>query len=223
MVDPADFAERAAILEADGGFCRAEAERLALGEILDQRLAETPAGILGELLAADRMRRHPAAQEALAEARVVGRRAPAWGLGHIVSAGGPTYRPAEPGEPRAAAAIIVAATDDGAVVDLIAQVLGTGALYSRLDVAAVIGADEVEAARAAGRALLVFPTLSTWLRADCRGVAIVDWRRAGRALDGVAAILAPRRLVEPLARATQDCRPRPIIATPHKRGARVAA
>ena len=143
-----DFVERAAVLEYDGGLSRAEAERQASGEILDARFAEPVDGILGELAAAASLRCRPEIDIALADLR--GCRAMAWGPGWIAPAGR-GYRPAEQGEPWHPA-IIVPAVDDGGVVDLVAQDLATGRLLSRLDVAAIIGADEVEAARDTGRA-----------------------------------------------------------------------
>lgn len=212
MVDVTDYAERAALIEYEAGISRAEAERRAWGEILDGCLSRRPDGILGELVLADRRRRDAAMQDALAAAGLVRCRAPAWGFGHVI-ADGRTWRPAAAGEAGRAAAI-VPATDDGALVDLVAQDLETGQMRTRLDVAAIVGADEVEAARAEGRPLLIFATATTWLRSGCRGACIVDWRRAGRALDGVPAILAPERLVEPIARATAECHPRPFIARP---------
>ena len=52
-----DFAERAAILEFDGGLTRAEAEKQALAEIYNVISDGIPSGLLGELVGADRLRR----------------------------------------------------------------------------------------------------------------------------------------------------------------------
>lgn len=214
-----EIAERAAILVVENEVLPAEAEHQALGEALDGLLAQRPPGIIGELVVTDQLRRQLEVE--LDGMGLVGRRAPAWGFASIV-AEGRTYRPAAAGE-LGSWAIIVPATDDGALVDLVAQDLATGRLRTRLDVTAIVGADEIEAARDTGRPVLAFPDLVSWLRGSCRGVVIADWRRADRALDGVAAILTSRRLVEPLARATRACRPRPVIAAPSPGVADVAA
>jgi hypothetical protein len=211
-LDPIDFDERAAIAEFDGGLTRADAERLALGEILDVRLAEPPDGILGEVFVANRRRHHADLQDTLAGLGLVGCRAPTWGVGWVVPEGR-TYRPAARGE-LGKAAIIVPSAADGALVDLVSQSLGSGKLRTRLDVAAVVGADEIEQAKIAGRPLLVFDTLTTWLRAGCRGAVVVDWHRAGAELDGVRAILTPQRLAQRLHNATARCWPRPMVAVP---------
>jgi len=220
-VDSVDFAERVAILVVDNEVAPAEAERQALGEILGRCLAEPPPGILGELVLADRRRRDAAMQDALAAAGVVRCRAPAWGFGHVVP-DGRTWRPAAAGEAGRAAAI-VPATEAGALVDLVAQDLETGQMRTRLDVAAVLGLDEIDRAKLNGRPLLLFPDALGWLRGGCRGAVVVDWRRAGHELQGVPAVLTASRLVARVIAATRDCRPRPIVATPHREGVARAA
>ena len=210
----ADFDERAAILEFDNAMSRAEAERLAISDILDRRSAELPNGILGELIAAVRRRLQPEIEAALAAAGLRDPKAPAWGVGHIV-AERQIYRPAAAGEP-GQAAILVPSTADGAIEDLVAQDIATSCLHTRFGVAAIVGADEVEWAKLVGEPLLVFGTLAAWLRCATRGVVVVDWRRAGAALDGVEAILAPAPMAKRLHDATSRCWPRPVIAIPRR-------
>ena len=109
----ADFDERAAILEYDGGLSRADAESQALREICDLRLAAGFPGILGELVQADRRRAHPDIAPVLAAFGLASVRGPVWGFGHVV-ADGETYRPATDGE-TAHAAFIVPAVENGTI------------------------------------------------------------------------------------------------------------
>jgi hypothetical protein len=212
--DPRDilatFDERVAIAEYDGGLPRSEAEALALGEILDRCSAQLPDGIMGEQAVASARSWHPDLADALARLDLVGRRSPAWGVGYVVAETGRTYRPAGEGEP-GHAAIIVPVTADGCVIDLAAQDLATGRMHTRLDVGGIVGADEIERARASGQPLMIFATLADWLRGGCRGSAIVDWRRAGAALDGVATIITTGRIERQLRAATARCWPVPSI------------
>jgi len=213
-VDPGAFVERAAIAEFDGGLSRRDAERLAIDEMLEPIRTQRD-GILGEIIETTRRRvdlsfTHQAALETLG---LMGCRAPAWGFADVV-AEGRTYRPAASGEP-GRAAVIVAATADGALVDLVAQEIRGGQLRTRLDVAAIVGADEIERVNLTGRPLIVFATLAGWLRGGCCGVVVVDWSRAGAELDGRAqTILAPHSLARRLHDATARCWPRPLVAVP---------
>lgn len=220
-----DLDERSAQLEFQEGLPRADAERLALAELADRLKGDSsrpPRGILGELIAADARRQHPEFSPALATLALVGQRAPAWGVGHIV-VDGRCYRPADLGEPCGRPALIAPATQEGALADLASQDLTTGRLHSRLDVAALVGFDEVEAAKTHGVPLVVFRDLSQWLRGHCRGAVVVRWERAGEALDGVPAILTTDGLAPKIHNATSRCWPRPVIAVPETRGARHAA
>jgi hypothetical protein len=204
----ADFEERAAIIEHDGGLSRAEAEALALREICD--LAGDPPGILGELARADRRRQHPDLAPVLADLGLSNVRAMAWGFGHVV-ADGETYRPAIDAEP-AHAAFIVPAVEDGAVADLVACTIAPRRMRSRLGVAAVVGLDEVERAREADAPLLVFDDAIRWLRGNTRGAVIVDWNRAAREIEGVQTLMCSASLAPRLRDATRRCWPRPTIA-----------
>jgi hypothetical protein len=203
----ADFEERAAILEYDGGLSRADAETEALREICD--LAADPPGILGELARADR-RRHPDLAPVLADLGLANVVAPAWGFGHVV-ADGETYRPALAAEP-AHAAFIVPAVEDGAVADLVACTVTPQRMRSRLGVAAVVGLEEIERARETDSPLLVFDNTIRWLRGCTRGAVIVDWNRAAREIEGVKIIMCSASLAPRLREATRRCWPRPTIA-----------
>lgn len=216
MVGPDHIAivERAAFLEYCCGVPRPEADARAIAEFCNTHVAATPPGVIGELIAADRRRRHADLQHDLAALGLVGCRTPEWGVASIVR-DGRVYRPAAGGEP-ASPAIIAPAVANGLVQDLVAQDLATSQLRSRLDVAAVIGADEIELARIAGRPLLVFANVVSWLRSGTRGSVVIDWSRAGGDLDGIRAVLAPAHLAQRLHEATARCWPRPVIATPEK-------
>ena len=155
MIDHVDFAERAAILEYDGGLTRAEAEKQALAEIYHVTIDGIPPGVLGELVAADRVRR---------DMRVAGEADATFGhvrfpcgFGWVV-ANEKGYRPVKRNE-EASTAFIVPAVADGCVVDLVAQSLALKGIRSRLGVASVLGADDVEAARTNGQPLYVFSNI----------------------------------------------------------------
>jgi hypothetical protein len=212
-----DLEERAALLEFSGGMTRHEAERQAAREIADslQHLPRPP-GILGELIAAASRCWHPEIRPALADAGLLGS-GPLRGLGYIVP-DGPMYRPAAHGE-NGTSAIIVPSVRDGDLVDLVAQDLRQGGrLHSRLDVAEVIGADEIDRSRRHGFPLWVTRDVVGWLRRGARGIVVVRWECAGAALDGVRAILAPVDLAHRLHAATRRCWPRPLIAVPKSKG-----
>lgn len=213
------------MLEFQAGMLRADAERQALAELADRLRGDPlrqPTGILGELIAADARRQQPELAPLLAALALVGRRAPAWGVGHVIC-DGRSYRPAAAGETGFHAALIAPATEEGTLTDLVAQDLATGRLRSRLDVAVLVGIDEVEVAKTHGVPLVVFRDLARWIRGNCRGAVVVRWERAGDALDGVPAILSTSDLAARLHSATSKCWPRPVIAVPDARSARHAA
>ncbi len=220
-----DLNERAALLEFQEGMTRADADRQALAELADRLRSDPrrqPRGILGELIAADARRWHAELAPALAALGLIDRRAPAWGVSHIIP-DGRCYRPADSGEAGARAALIAPATEEGTLADLVSQDLKTGRLRSRLDVAAIVGLDSVEAAKVNGVPLVVHRNLGQWLRGDCRGAVVIRWERAGHALDGVPAILSTADLAARLHNATSRCWPRPVIATPDARSISDAA
>lgn len=212
-------AERAGFMEFLAKLPRDDAERLALDAELDRMIAENaPPGILGGTVIAARHRREFAPDLSCLG---LNGRAPAWGFAHIVVEGD-FFRPAAAGE-FGSAAIIAPASQDGAIHDLAAQTIPNGHLFTRLGTAAVVGADEVEAVKTVGRPLIVYATLTAWLRGGTRGSVIVDWTRAGEALDGVPAILTTQSLASRLHAATSGCWPRPVIAVPVARGVDHAA
>jgi hypothetical protein len=213
------------MLEFQEGLPRADAERQALAELAARLRSDSlrqRRGILGELIAAEARRQHPQLVPALAALGLIDRRTPAWGVGHIIP-DGTCYRAADSGEAGSRAALIAPATEEGTVADLVSQDLETGRLRSRLDVAALVGLDAVEAAKAHGLPLVVFRDLAQWIRSDCRGAVVIRWSRAGEALDGVPAVLSTADLAARLHNATSKCWPRPVIAVPEARSARHAA
>ncbi len=214
-----DFAERAAILEFDGGLTRAEAEKQALAEIYNMLIDGIPSGVLGELVAADRVRRD-ARVAGEAEATFGHVRFP-WGFGWVV-ADGNSYRPADRKE-QASTAFVVPAVTDGCVVDLVAQTFSVKGIRSRLGVTAVLGADDIEAARTNGQPLYVFSSIPQWLKGGGRGAVVVDWQRAAHELEGVPAILCSASVADRLYAVTRQCVPAPVIATPSNKEARHAA
>jgi hypothetical protein len=206
--------ERAAILEFDGGLGRADAEARALAEIYE-RLREVAAArgdLLGELITADRRRRHPDLVPVLADLGLDRGRLPAWGVGSIVVEG-ETWRPASAGE-RGEASLIVPAFETAGLIDLVAQRLSDGRLYCRLGLATLLGADAVDRARETNAGLMVFRDVASWLAGHGLGAVILDWRDVGRRLEGVRTILCPTRSAPALHRATRLCRPLPLIAVP---------
>ncbi len=85
------------------------------------------------------------------------------------------------------AVIIPALAENGETVDLAAWRLDTGALATWLGVAVMLGEDRLTAPRIEVDALRVFPGPLEWLRAERRGVVILDperarWRLAGERL-----------------------------------------
>jgi hypothetical protein len=208
----ADFNERAAILEYDNGLTRDEAEAQAVRELVDQLQdrAQRQTGIVAELACADRRRRHPDLAEVLVALGLADIRAPAWGFDAVVPEGD-TYRPAQSDE-AGHQAVIVPATEDGAVIDLVAHGLNSGRMLPRLRAAAVIGSDEIERVRQSDDPLMVFNNALSWLRGHTRGVVVVNWKEAGRELEGVETLLCRKELAERLHKATRRCWPVPTIA-----------
>jgi hypothetical protein len=208
----ADFNERSAILEYDNGMSRDEAEAQAVRELVDQlqERYRPQTGIVAELADADRRRSHPDLGEVLAALGLTDVRSSAWGFDAVVPEGD-TYRPAEADEQGHQAAI-VPAVEEGAVVDLVAQGLNSGKMLPRLGSAVLLGADEVQSARQSKRPLIVYGNASSWLRGHSRGVVVVNWREAGRELDGVETLLCRSDLAPRLHEATRCCWPVPTIA-----------
>lgn len=216
-----DIGERAAILQYDAGLSREEAEKRAVGEALGTLPTQPTKGILDELRRAARKLSNPELAEAVQHAGLSGGRCPQWGFDHIVIEND-TYRPANNQE-FGKAALIVPATEDGRVIDLIATTLGTLETVTRLGVAKVIGADAVTAARDAGEPLRVFKTPFGWLRGGTLGAVTVDWRHAAEHLDGVRDIHCNADLAPRIHAATRSCWPVPRIVTLRTRKAHRAA
>ena len=214
-----DFAERAAILEYDGGLPRADADRQALFEIYNTNIEGIPPGVLGELVAADRLRRD---MRVVAEAEALfGHVRFPWGFGWVV-ADGHSYRTADRAE-QASTAFVVPAVVDGCVIDLVAQTFGLKGIRSRLGVVSLLGSDDVEAARTNGQPLYVFSSIPQWLKGGSRGAVVVDWQRAAHGLESVPAILCSASVADRLYAVTRQCVPPPVIATPSDSEVRRAA
>jgi hypothetical protein len=212
----ADFNERAAILEYDNGLTRDEAEAQAVRELVDrlQEGTRPQTGIVAELAGADRRRSHPDLAEVLVALGLADVHAPAWGFDAVVPEGD-TYRPARSDEGGHQAVIVPAvrsATEDGGVVDLVAQGLKSGRMLSRLGAAALLGSDEIERARQSEDPLIVFNNPLSWLRGHTRGVVIINWQEAGRELEGVETLLCRKDLAERLHEVTRHCWPVPTVA-----------
>jgi hypothetical protein len=208
-----DFAERAAILEFDGGLTRAEAEKQAVRELVDQlqERYRSQTGIVAELAGADHRRSQPDLAEVLAALGLTDVRSPAWGFDAVVPEGD-TYRPAEADEQGHQAAVVPAMDEGGAMVDLVAQGLNSGKMLPRLGSAVLLGLAEVQTARDDDRPLIVFSNASSWLRGHTRGVVVVKWQEAGRELEGVETLLCRSELAPRLQEATRRCWPVPTIA-----------
>jgi hypothetical protein len=206
------FNERAAILEYDNGLTRYEAEAQAIRELVDQLQVgvQPETGIVAELAGADRRRSHPDLAEVLTALGLADVRVPAWGFDAVVPEGD-TYRPAEADE-AGHQAVIVPATEDGAVVDLVAQGLNSGRMLPRLGAATVLGSEEIERVRQSDDPLIVFNNALLWLRGHTRGVVVVNWQIAGQELEGVETLLCRNDLAERLHEATRRCWPVPTIA-----------
>lgn len=206
----AHFHERAGILEFDQGMPRAAAESQAVRDIYDRLIEQHLPGIMGELVVADRRRRDlricAELQSGFGHTRFP------WGLGLVV-ADGAGYRPASTDEP-ASTAYIAPVIAGGRIVDLVAQTFRLQGIRSRLRITSVVGSDYVEAARVDGTPLHVYASIPQWLIGGGYGAVVVDWKRAGRELDGVALILCSPSIANQLHDATRECCPVPIIATP---------
>jgi hypothetical protein len=208
----ADFNERAAILEYDNRLTRTEAEAQAVRELVDHlgEGTQSQTSIVAELAGADHRRSRPGLAEVMVALGLTDVRSPAWGFDAVIPEGD-TYRPAEANEQGHQAAI-VPAMEDGSVVDLVAQGLNSGKMLPRMGSAVLLGVDEVESARDADRPLIVFSNALFWLRGHTRGVVVVDWREAGRELEGMKTLLCCKDLAGRLHKATRHCWPLPTIA-----------
>jgi hypothetical protein len=138
-------------------------------------------------------------------------RALAWGLGWAVIRPGHLWRPAGTNE-KGKAALIVPATSQGYVDDLVAWTLDGRTMLRRLGVAAALGCDEVDKAKADQTALTIYDDPASWLRYDTRGTVILDWTQAASVLDGVRFILCSEALGPKLLAITDTCWPKPTVA-----------
>jgi hypothetical protein len=221
--DLQDIAERAAILEHDGGLLRKDAEAMAVGEYVDARHAAGLQidGLLGELASADRSRQDSRVEPLLRALGLRSVRAPAWGLGWVVPEGG-TYRPASSSE-SGSASFIVPCFEDSDLVDLVAEGLASGRMLPRTGAATFIGRDAIQAAKESKEPLLVFHRASAWVRGNGLGIVPIDWENIGFELEGVGRLACNTSIAARLFEATKRCWPRPTIAVPTDAGADNAA
>ena len=98
-----------------------------------------------ELLIANREAQHPEAKAALTACGLGLRGGPVWGVG-CVTVQGEFYTPALPHE-TGAPAVIVAAFENGAIIDLVATGLHSRKSKTRRGVTTCLGGDHIERAR----------------------------------------------------------------------------
>jgi hypothetical protein len=204
------FAERAAIVEFEGGLSRAEAEAQAIRELYDALQANPADGMIAELARASHQRWNPALAPILQALGLDAVHAPEWGFDHVVWGDG-TYWPAGRDE-QGKAAFICPAIENGNIADLVATRLDGKRTASRYGVANILGFDEIERAYSERRRLLVFNDARTWLRGSGLGVVVVDWTRIADAFDGLPALLcSSKAMAERLDRATAQYLRQPVI------------
>ncbi len=151
-----------------------EGHALALSETYSEAkaIAVDPPGILGEHVANLRRRHHADVMPLMGALGLSGGWASICGVGQVVPVDN-TYRPAAEGE-MGRPALIAPVVELGQLTDLAAWGLNSKRTLSRLGVAAVLSADEIDFARETGAPLLVFDGLYQWLRGH--GLGVVDRR-----------------------------------------------
>jgi hypothetical protein len=115
-----------------------------------------------------------------------------WGL-DFVNVDANNYEPRPGGRP----AIIFPLFADGrspkegpSLVDLVACGVATRSTRTREGIATVLGAEHIEKARETETAVRLFADPIEWLRNDCRGACVVDWRSAHYVLADLPAGIA---------------------------------
>ena len=146
--------------------------------------------LLRELLSAHRIARDPEAAAALQPLHMPAAGLPVWGLQAVTVEGG-HYAPDPAGRP----AIIVAATEDGRIVDLAATGLASRRTATRSGVAAILGQDALERAVVHQATLHLFRDPIEWLRHRCAGAVVLDWRTAAFILADLPAIACTTELL----------------------------
>jgi hypothetical protein len=181
-----DFDERVAILELDGGFTRAEAEREALLEIYKMNVEGDPCiDLHAELWRAMRFARHPELGSMLARLRLP--RRIQWGLSRIEYLEGSRayYVPRSDG---VAFALIVPVVEFGDTIDLAAIALPSQRVASRLGIGKALGLDAIDAARWNGTDLQLVDSPLAWLGDPDDRAFIVDWKIAAFTLADVSSV-----------------------------------
>jgi hypothetical protein len=91
-----------------------------------------------------------------------------------------SYQPDQSGVP----VVIVGAAQDGDLADLVAIEIEGGRAANRLGIAAVLGGDAIEQARRNKTPVRILSPFC-WLREPDYTAAVIDWRRAAFALQGI--------------------------------------
>jgi hypothetical protein len=138
--------------------------------------------LLPELIAAYRFARRPKFRNALERRGLAFGGDYLWGVAHV-AVDSLFYEP----DPEGAVALIVGAFEFGALIDLVA-VSSVFGLRTRRGEADLLGHDALEAAGLHGKPLDLYADPWSWLRHDCRGATIVNWRAAPSLLRNVPRI-----------------------------------
>jgi hypothetical protein len=138
--------------------------------------------LLPELIAAYRFARRPKYRKALERRGLVFGGDYLWGVAHV-AVDALFYEPDPEGTP----ALIVGAFELGALIDLVA-VSSVFGLRTRRGDADLLGHDALETACLFEKPLDLYADAWSWLRHDCRGATIVNWRAAPGLLRGVPRI-----------------------------------
>jgi hypothetical protein len=122
------------------------------------------------------------------------------------------------GDEAGKAALIVPAFEQGVLVDLVAEDFQSRRDFTRLGAAYALGADEVELARSTGKRLLLFDSVFNWLRADCRGAVVLDWKQALHELNGIRTVYCNQALARQVYSSTRRSFSPPEIYVPVTKG-----
>jgi hypothetical protein len=146
--------------------------------------------MMRELLIAHRTARSPELAAALQTFGLPVSTGPVWGVSFVEIAPH-NYAPGAGGKP----AIIVPLFVDGELHDLVATGLATRQTRTREGIATVLGREWIECAKIYETAVRLFGDPIEWLRNECRGAVVVDWRAARYELADLPGIVCENELV----------------------------
>lgn len=130
-----------------------------------------------------------------------------WGVDHV-QAGLEFYEPREDGT----LSLIVPAYEGPELVDLVACAFGSRQMRTRHGIASLLGFDWIEWAFLGNEPLQVFDDAFSWMRAEARGVVVLDWTDAPYLLREVPALRCEsEETAERLVRAFERPRPYPPV------------